>query len=102
MPSEETKAEIAIAVEKEVAKQEGTSTQKPGLFVSFKHINWTRFAGLVTAMIGIWSTMGWLVPAKHFAIVAGLLGTLSMTLGYITRSSTWVSERKDPPSGGQP
>ena len=98
MPNEATKAEIVKEVEKEVAKQ--GMTDKPGLFVSFRHINWGRYAGLVTAMIGVWGTMGWAVPPKHFAIVAGILGTLSMTLGYLTRSSVWVPERKDP--GEQP
>ena len=59
MPSEEVKAEIKAAVEKEVEKQEGASTGRPGFFVSLANINWTKYAALLTALVAIWGTMAW-------------------------------------------
>jgi len=100
MPSEATKAEIVKEVAKEVAKQEGTSTTKPGFFVSFKNINWTKYAALLTALVAIWGTMAWIIPLgvtpEHFAMIGGALGTLAFTVGYLARQTKWVAERKDP------
>jgi hypothetical protein len=100
MPNAEMKAEIKAAVEKEVDKQEGTSG-RPGFFVSFNNINWPKYAGLLTALVAIWGTMAWLIPLglkpEHFALIGGLLGTLAFTVGYLARSSKWVSERQDLP-----
>ena len=100
MPSEATNAAIQVAVEKEVAKQEGTSTQKPGFFVSLKNINWAKFSALLTALVGIWTSMAWIIPLglspSNFAIIGGALGTLAFTCGYLARQTKWVPERKDP------
>jgi len=99
MPNEATKAEIQVAVEKEVAKQEGT-TGRPGFFVSLKNVNWTKFAALLTALVGIWGTMAWLIPlgmkAEHFAIIGGGLSTAAFVVGYLARQTKWVPERKEP------
>jgi hypothetical protein len=99
MPTEETKAEIKVAVEAEVAKQEGTSTGRPGFFVSFAHINWGKYAALMTPLVAVWGTMAWIIPLglspDTFALIGGVLGTLAFTIGYLARSSKWVSERRD-------
>jgi len=104
MPSEETKAEIKVAVEAEVAKQEGTSVGRPGFFVSLRNVNWPKYAALMTALVAIWGTMAWIIPLgvtpEHFALIGGVLGTLAFTVGYLARQTKWVPERKDP--GGQP
>jgi len=104
MPTEEVKAEIQVAVEAEVAKQEGITTGKPGFFVSLKNVNWGKFSVLVTALVGIWGTMAWVIPLgmkpEHFALIGGALGTLAFTVGYLARQTKWVPERKEP--GEQP
>jgi len=103
MPSEETKAEIKTAVEKEVARQEGTSTNKPGFFVSFSNINWGKYAALLSALVGIWGTMAWViplgVPPGHYAVIGGALSTIAFSVGYLARQTKWVPKRQDPPGG---
>jgi len=100
MTSEATKAEIVKEVAKEVAKQEGTSTQKPGFFVSLANVNWNKYAVLVTGLVGIWGSMAWIIPLgvtpTQYAVIGGGLGTLAFTIGYLARQTKWVPERKDP------
>ena len=105
MPNAEVKAEIKEAVAQEVAKQEGTSAGRPGFFVSFRNVNWGKYAALMTALVAIWGTMAWIIPLgvtpEHFALIGGVLGTLAFTVGYLARQTKWVSERKDPSVPGE-
>jgi len=90
---------IENAVTKEVEKQSDSGPQKPGFFVSFKNINWPKYAALMTGLVGIWTTMAWIIPLgvspSTFAIIGGAMGTIAFTFGYLARQTKWVEERKD-------
>ena len=100
MPTEETKAEIKVAVAAEVAKQDA-AVPRPGFFVSLANINWTRYWVFLSTLLFFWGSMSFIVPLEYYRIINGILIALTSSLGYFIRATRWVSDRRTVPMPGE-